>query len=109
MMLLFFLQFDWNKLRPENLLGAQILERTPAGLTVIYLIGIAVLIAFLILSFIGNFRRPKFAFEQNLPKEVQAEINHNRHESKFARLAGDFYFTFIYSLRVSRLLGFLCQ
>ena len=74
MILLFFLQFDWNKLRPENLLGAQILERTPAGLTVIYLIGIAILITFLILSFIANFRRPKFAFEQNLPKEVKRKL-----------------------------------
>jgi hypothetical protein len=40
--LLFFLQFDWEKLRPENLFGGQILERTPAGLSIVYLIGIAV-------------------------------------------------------------------
>ncbi|MEO6587962.1 MAG: penicillin-binding transpeptidase domain-containing protein [Pyrinomonadaceae bacterium] len=73
-MILFFIQFDWNKLRPENLLGAQILERTPAGLSIIYLIGIAVLIVFLMFSFIGNFRRPKFAFEQNLPKEVSRKL-----------------------------------
>lgn len=74
MNLLFFLQFDWNKLRPENLIGAQILERTPAGLTIFYLIGIGILILFLVFSFIGNFRRPKFAFEQNLPSEVKRKL-----------------------------------
>lgn len=74
MNLLFFLQFDWNKLRPENIIGAQILERTPAGLSLFYLIGFGVLIAFLVLSFIGNFRRPKFSFEKNLPKEVKRKL-----------------------------------
>lgn len=73
-MLLFFIQFDWNKLRPENLFGAQILERTPAGLTIIYLIGLAVLIGLLILLFFSNFRRPKFAFELSLPKEVRRKL-----------------------------------
>lgn len=74
MNLLFFLQFDWNKLRPENIIGAQILERTPAGLSLFYLIGIGVLIVFLVFSFIGNFRRPKFSFEKNLPKEVKRKL-----------------------------------
>lgn len=73
-MLLFLLQFDWNNLRPERLFGAQILERTPAGLTIIYLIGLAVLIGLLILLFFSNFRRPKFAFELNLPKEVRRKL-----------------------------------
>ena len=71
---LFFLQFDWGKLRPENLFGGQVLERTPAGLSIIYLVGIAVLIVFLLLSFLSNFRRPKFAFEENLPKEVKRKL-----------------------------------
>ncbi len=71
--LLFLLQIDWEKLRPENLFGRQILERTPAGLTVLYLIAIGVLVFFLILSFLGKYRR-KFAFEQNLPKEVKRKI-----------------------------------
>lgn len=73
-MLLFLLQFDWNKLRPENLFGIQVLERTPAGLSIIYLLGMAVLLVFLILSFFSNFRRPKFAFELNLPKEVKRKL-----------------------------------
>ncbi|MBA4121062.1 MAG: hypothetical protein H0X72_01185 [Acidobacteria bacterium] len=72
--LLFFLQFDWNKLRPENLFGGQVLERTPAGLSIVYLIGTAVLIVFLLLSFFSNFRRPKFVFEENLPKEVKSKL-----------------------------------
>src|SRR4028118_1010944 len=72
--LLFFLQFDWEKLRPENLFGGQVLERTPAGLSIVYLIGIAVLILFLLLGFLSNFRRRKFAFEENLPQEVSRKL-----------------------------------
>lgn len=74
MLLFFLLQFDWQKLKPENLFGGQILERTPAGLSLIYLIGLAVLVGFLIISFLDNFRRPKFVFEQNLPKEVSRKL-----------------------------------
>ncbi len=72
--LIFFLQFDWDKLRPENLFGGQILERTPAGLSIIYLIGLAVLLIFLLLSFFSNFRRPQFAFENDLPAEVKRRL-----------------------------------
>lgn len=71
--LMFLLQLD--KLRPENIFGGQVLERTPAGLSVVYLIGMAVLIWFLIMSFYGNFRRPKFSFEENLPKEVIKKLS----------------------------------
>ncbi len=74
MILFFLLQFDWQKLRPENLFGGQILERTPAGLSIIYLIGLAVLVGFLVISFIDNFKRPKLNFELNLPKEVQRKL-----------------------------------
>ncbi|CAA9428108.1 MAG: Peptidoglycan D,D-transpeptidase MrdA [uncultured Pyrinomonadaceae bacterium] len=73
-MLLFLLQFDWEKLRPENLFGGQVLERTPAGLSIVYLIGIAVLILFLLLGFLKNFRRRRFAFEENLPEEVSRKL-----------------------------------
>ncbi|MDQ6787669.1 MAG: hypothetical protein M3033_12750, partial [Acidobacteriota bacterium] len=72
--LLFFLQFDWQKLRPENLFGRQILERTPAGLSIVYLVGVAILIGFLLLSFFSNFRRQRFPFEENLPKEVKRKL-----------------------------------
>ncbi len=69
-LLLFFLQFDWQKLRPENLFGGQILERTPAGLSIVYLIGIGVLILFLAFTSLRNIR-PKFIFERDLPDEVK--------------------------------------
>ena len=73
MILLFLLQLE--KLRPEKIFGGQVLERTPAGLSIVYLIGMLVLIWFLIVSFYGNFRRPKFNFEQNLPKEVVKRLS----------------------------------
>lgn len=71
---LFVLQFDWNKLRPENLFGQQVLERTPAGLSLIYMAGIAFLLILLLLSFIRNLR-PKFAFQEGLPNEVRRKLS----------------------------------
>lgn len=73
MILMFLLQLD--KLRPEQIFGGQVLERTPAGLTIVYMIGLAVLIGFLIASFWGNFRRPKYHFEENLPREVVKKLS----------------------------------
>ncbi len=72
--LIFLAQIDWDKLRPEYLFGNQVLERTPAGLTLIYLIGGGVLVGFLVLTFFDNFRRPKFPFEQHLPREVTRKL-----------------------------------
>lgn len=74
MLLSLLLQIDWKKWSPEALFGGQVLERTPAGLTIIYLIGVAVLLTFLIISFVDNFRRKKFIFEMNLPKEVSRKL-----------------------------------
>lgn len=73
LILIFLLQLD--KLRPEKLFGGQVLERTPAGLSIIYMIGLAVLLGFLVASFWGNFRRPKFQFESELPKEVTRRLS----------------------------------
>lgn len=67
--LLFLAQIDWEKYRPEKLFGGQVLERTPAGLSLVYLVGIVVLIVFLILSLLTNWRTT-YVFEQELPKEV---------------------------------------
>ncbi|MDQ2747737.1 MAG: penicillin-binding transpeptidase domain-containing protein [Acidobacteriota bacterium] len=72
--LIFLMQFDWDKLRPENFFGGQVLQRTPAGLTIIYLIGTAVLLVLLIMSFLSNFRRPNFNFERDLPQEVKRRL-----------------------------------
>ncbi len=66
--------FDWNKLRPEAIFGGQVLERTPAGLSIVYIIGIGVLIGFLILTFYDNFNRPKFPYERDLPREVKKRL-----------------------------------
>lgn len=70
--LLFLLQLE--KLKPENLFGGQVLERTPAGLSIVYLIGVAVLVVFLIMSFWGNFSIPKLPFELNLDKDVRKRL-----------------------------------
>jgi len=74
MNLLLLLFIDWNSWRPENLFGGQVLERTPAALSIFYLIGVGVLIGFLVLTFLDNFRRPKFTSEQNLPTEVSRRL-----------------------------------
>src|SRR5437764_468842 len=74
MNVLILLFIDWEKWRPENLLGGQVLERTPAGLSLIYLGGVIVMVVLLLLSFIRN-RRTKFAFERNLPREVKRRLS----------------------------------
>ena len=73
-MLSFLLLIDWNKYRPENLFGGQVLERTPAGLSIVFIIGVGILIGFLILTFFDNFSRPKFVFERDLPREVKRKL-----------------------------------
>ena len=65
---------DWQKWRPENLFGGQVLERTPAAMSLIYLCGVIVMVLLLLLSFIRN-RRSKFAFERNLPPEVRRRLS----------------------------------
>nr|MBA2378794.1 hypothetical protein [Blastocatellia bacterium] len=73
-MLFALLQIDWDKLRPEYLFGGQVLERTPAGLSILYIIAVGVLIGFLVLTFLDNFKRPKFLFEHDLPREVKRRL-----------------------------------
>lgn len=74
-MLLFLLQINLESIRPEKLFGIQVLERTPAGLSIVYLFGIAILIFLLFTTFVGNFSRPKFSFELNLPREVRRKLS----------------------------------
>ena len=68
------IQFDWNKLRPEQIFGGQVLERTPAGLSIIFIIGIGILLGFLVITFFDNFRRAGFVFESDLPREVKRKL-----------------------------------
>jgi hypothetical protein len=65
---------DLQSWRPENLFGGQILERTPAGLTIVYIVGVGILLGFLVMTFLDNFYRPKFLFELNLPREVTRKL-----------------------------------
>ncbi|MFV0388323.1 MAG: penicillin-binding transpeptidase domain-containing protein [Pyrinomonadaceae bacterium] len=74
-MMLFLLQFNWENLRPEKLFGVQVLERTPAGLSIAYLIGILLVIFFLIVGFLANFSRPRFNFELELSKKVKRKLS----------------------------------
>lgn len=73
-MLVILAQIDWEKYRPEKLFGSQVLERTPAGLSIVYIIGVGILIGFLVLTFLDNFGRPKFIFESDLPREVTRKL-----------------------------------
>jgi hypothetical protein len=66
---------DLQSLRPENLFGGQVLERTPAGLSIVYIIGVGILVGFLIMTFLDNFSRPRFLFEVNLPREVTRKLS----------------------------------
>ncbi|HMQ03955.1 MAG TPA: penicillin-binding transpeptidase domain-containing protein [Pyrinomonadaceae bacterium] len=73
-MLAILLQIDWDRFRPENFFGGQVLERTPAGLSIVFLIGLGILVGFLVISFFENFNRPKFPFEHDLPREVSRRL-----------------------------------
>jgi cell division protein FtsI/penicillin-binding protein 2 len=65
---------DLSSWRPENLFGGQVIERTPAGLSIVYIIGVGILVGFLIMTFVDNFRRSPFLFELNLPREVSKKL-----------------------------------
>lgn len=75
-LLLFFT--DWSQWKPENLFGGQVLERTPAGLTIVYVIGVGILLGFLVLTFFDNFHRHRLIFERELPKEVKRRLTQTR-------------------------------
>jgi peptidoglycan glycosyltransferase len=74
MMLGVLLLIDWSQFRPENVFGKQILERTPAGLTILYIVGVGILIVILGLTFFDRIRRPKFTAERELPREVAKKL-----------------------------------
>ncbi|MBV9241636.1 MAG: hypothetical protein JO314_06470, partial [Acidobacteria bacterium] len=74
MILGLLLFIDWSQFRPENIFGKQILERTPAGLTILYIVGVGILLVFLGLTFLDRFRRPRFIAERDLPREVKKRL-----------------------------------
>ncbi len=65
---------DWAQWKPENIFGGQVLERTPAGLSIVYIVGVGILLGFLIITFLDNFKRHKPVFERELPKEVKRRL-----------------------------------
>ncbi len=69
-----FVLADWQKFRPENLFAGQILERIPAGLSLIYLIGFS-LVIFLLFLLLFDGRKFQFVFERNLPAEVKRRLS----------------------------------
>lgn len=71
--LLLFL-IEWSGWKPENLFGGQVLERTPAGLSIVYVVGIGILIGFLLLTLLESFRRSRFIYEKDLPPEVSRKL-----------------------------------
>lgn len=74
MILQILLQIDWSRWSPEAIFGGQVLERTPAGLSLLYIIGVGVLLGFLVLTFLDNFRQTRFVFEFDLPREVTKRL-----------------------------------
>jgi len=58
----------------DSIFGGQILERTPAGLSLVYLAGVAVLVAFLIFSLLGDVRRWKFKFERDIDPKIAKRL-----------------------------------
>lgn len=68
------LLIDWAQFKPERIFGGQILERTPAGLSIVYIIGLAILIGFLVVSFVDVIGRPSFIFERDLPKAARKRL-----------------------------------
>ncbi len=73
MMLLAYI--DIGKTLTDKLFGGQVLERTPAGLSIIYLIGVAVILLFLLVTLVENIWRPKFLFERELPVAVNKKLS----------------------------------
>lgn len=65
---------DVGKFLTEKVFGGQVLERTPAGLSIIYLIGVGILLLFLIATLIENIWRPRFLFEKELPAAVNKKL-----------------------------------
>jgi peptidoglycan glycosyltransferase len=70
-----FLTFiDWSRFRPENILGGQVLERTPAGLSLLYLLVLGMLLGLLLISFLDNYGKWDFVFARGLSKEVKRRL-----------------------------------
>ena len=70
-MTILLLQLD--KLRPESILGGQVLERTPAALSLLYLAGIVFVIILLFITLLGQYRS-LYRFENGLAPEIKKKL-----------------------------------
>ncbi|HXF43150.1 MAG TPA: penicillin-binding transpeptidase domain-containing protein, partial [Pyrinomonadaceae bacterium] len=73
-MIQFAIFIDFSFLRPESIFGRQILERTPAGLSITYIVLLGIIIGLLAITFFGNFKRTQFIHEKNLPYEIRKRL-----------------------------------
>jgi len=71
------LLIDWKFLRPEYIFGGQVLERTPAGITILYLFGLLLLLIFIGIFFIETIRRPRLTAERSVPPAVAKRLTIN--------------------------------
>lgn len=62
----------------ESIFGGQILERTPAGLSLAYLLFISVVVVFVLATLIGQFRRRQFQFEKGISPAVARRLTNSR-------------------------------
>lgn len=73
----YFLFIDWKLLRPEYIFGGQVLERTPAGISILYHFGLLILLLFIALFFLETIRRPKLTAEKDLPPAIAKRLTIN--------------------------------
>jgi len=71
------LLIDWKFLRPEYIFGGQVLERTPAGITILYLFGLLLLLIFIGVFFFETIRRPRLTAEKSVPPAVAKRLTVN--------------------------------
>lgn len=66
---------DIGRFLVEKIFGGQVLERTPAGLSIIYLLALAAIVAMLFVLLVENIRPRKFIFEYQLPRSVVKRLS----------------------------------
>lgn len=68
----FLAMSSWLSL--DDIFGKQVLERTPAGLTILYLIGMAIVIGLIAVAFLGEVSRPGYRSEFGLSNQTLKKL-----------------------------------
>ncbi|KXK06890.1 MAG: penicillin-binding protein [Acidobacteria bacterium OLB17] len=68
---------DWKILRPEYIFGGQVLERTPAGLSILYLACLFLLLGFIAVFLLETLRRPRLTAEKAVPPTLAKRLTVN--------------------------------